>query len=431
MDRRFFIKSLGASSLACSLPISFQLHSATTNFNGKFLIVIQAEGGWDVTSFCDPKTNVSGELEINHWANSAEVESAGNIQYAPFGQNSAFFQKYYDRMMVINGVDAQTNSHTAGVIHNWSGRLSDGFPTLTALYASHNAPNMPIAYVNNGGYDKTGDLIRFTRLEEVSNLTNAIFPNVVNWDESLRYLPADDWALVEAQRNRELTRILQQSQLTPLQRRNMLNYQTALASSESLSGFANALKGLTDIPEDAFTDLAYSSLKKQALLALTAMNSGVCVSADLIMHGFDTHDNHDAAQTWCIEQLTNDIDYLWETAESIGIADRLVVVVGSDFSRTPHYNDQNGKDHWPIGSYLVMEKGAPWANQVFGETDEGHNAYKINPTTLTRDDTNGVILHPKHVMQSLRDYMGVADHAIKSSFGFNNGESFDFFQINS
>lgn len=28
-----------------------------------------------------------------------------------------------------------------------------------------------------------------------------------------------------------------------------------------------------------------------------------------------------------------------------GIADRLVVVVGSDFGRTTHYNAEDGKDH--------------------------------------------------------------------------------------
>ena len=72
----------------------------------------------DVTSFCDPKTNVSGELEINTWARNADVMQAGNIPYAPFATNGIFFEKYYQDILVINGVDAQTNSHAVGIVNN-------------------------------------------------------------------------------------------------------------------------------------------------------------------------------------------------------------------------------------------------------------------------------------------------------------------------
>ena len=44
-----------------------------------------------------------------------------------------------------------------------------------------------------------------------------------------------------------------------------------------------------------------------------------------------------------------------------------------DFGRTNFYNDGNGKDHWPIGSYMIMEKDAPWGNRVVGLTDELHS----------------------------------------------------------
>ena len=58
------------------------------------------------------------------------------------------------------------------------------------------------------------------------------------------------------------------------------------------------------------------------------------------------------------------MDYLWDYAETHGVADRMVVVIGSDFGRTNFYNSQDGKDHWPIGSYIVMEKNQPWTNRV-------------------------------------------------------------------
>ena len=105
----------------------------------------------------------------------------------------------------------------------------------------------------------------------------------------------------------------------------------------------------------------------------------MAVSADLFLGGFDTHANHDPEHNWLLGNLTDSVDFLWEYAETHEVADRLVVVMGSDFGRTNHYNVDEGKDHWPIGSVIVMEKNQSWTNRVVGETDALHFAYKINP----------------------------------------------------
>ena len=125
--------------------------------------------------------------------------------------------------------------------------------------------------------------------------------------------------------------------------------------------------------------------------------------------------------------LTDGIEYLWSYADRHGVADRMTVMVGSDFGRTPNYNNDNGKDHWPIGSVIVMERNAPWGNRVVGLTDEGHNAFRIDPGTLQRDDRNGTVIYPKHVHKALRRYLGIENHANQNGFPFNNTEDFDFF----
>ena len=127
MKRRTFVKGLLAPAVGAVSGFHLPLANAA-NYDGKLFIFVQADGGWDPTSFCDPKTNTPGEKVINHWAKTGEVRQAGNLFYADFANNAAFFEKYYDRMLVINGVDAQTNSHTVGVVHNWSGRVSEGYP---------------------------------------------------------------------------------------------------------------------------------------------------------------------------------------------------------------------------------------------------------------------------------------------------------------
>ena len=105
----------------------------------------------------------------------------------------------------------------------------------------------------------------------------------------------------------------------------------------------------------------------------------------------------------------------------------VIVVVGSDFGRTPHYNNDNGKDHWPIGSVIVMERNAVWGNRVVGVTDGGHNAHLINPTTLQRDDSGGTIIYPKHIHKALRRHLGLENTVTDANFRFDATEDFDFF----
>ena len=120
--------------------------------------------------------------------------------------------------------------------------------------------------------------------------------------------------------------------------------------------------------------------------------------------------------------------YLWDYAEEHGVADRMVVVLGSDFGRTNFYNAVDGKDHWPIGSFIVMEKNQRWTGRAVGETDGLHFAQRINPRTLRHDDRNGTIIYPKHVHKALRRYLGIErTPGGTERFPFNNTEDFVFF----
>ena len=121
------------------------------------------------------------------------------------------------------------------------------------------------------------------------------------------------------------------------------------------------------------------------------------------------------------------MDFLWDYAELHGVADRMVVVMGSDFGRTNHYNSQDGKDHWPIGSFIIMEKNRSWTNRVVGETDELHFAQKINPVTLRRDDAGGTLIYPRHIHKALRRYLGIEHTPESRMFPFHSTEDLPLF----
>ena len=199
MNRRRALKALLGTAAgawgAFRLPLA---HAG--DYTGKLFVFVQADGGWDPTSFCDPKTNVPGEPVINHWAERGTTQEAGGIRYAPFADNAAFFRKYHRRMLVINGVDAQTNSHTVGVTHNWSGRNAQGFPTMTALLAAHHSPDMPLNYLNFGGFSATGGLTRFTRLSDAGRIRALAYTNRVHGNEEV--LRPEEWTTLQQYRAR-------------------------------------------------------------------------------------------------------------------------------------------------------------------------------------------------------------------------------------
>ena len=361
---------------------------------------------------------------INHWAETADIEQAGNIQYAPFGANAQFFQKYYDRMLVINGVDAQTNSHSVGETHNWSGRAAEGFPTMTAMLAAHHTPELPMSYLNFGGFGATANIVPSSRIDNVQQITRVALPNTVTDNPEVNLLPDADFDLLRQLHAERDAALVAETNLTPRARRNRQAFSAARAASGGMRPFAEAIPRQDELPPQGAEG---NTLAQQAIIAAIAFKTGAAVAADLFIGEFDTHQEHDKVHEPLLADLVNAVDVLWETAEQQEIADRLVVVMGSDFGRTNHYNANDGKDHWPIGSYVIMEKNVPWTNRVVGETDAIHNAYRINPASLQRDETNGTIIYPRHVHKALRSYLGLGASPLVARFPFDSTEDFGLF----
>ena len=90
MKRRTFVKGLLAP--AVSAISGFQMPFANAaDYDGKLFVFVQADGGWDPTSFCDPKTNTPGEKIINHWAENRREPASGQSLLRGFRQQRSRF----------------------------------------------------------------------------------------------------------------------------------------------------------------------------------------------------------------------------------------------------------------------------------------------------------------------------------------------------
>lgn len=419
MNRREFLRMAGYASAVASLPFTPTVRADDfVPYDGELLITVQAVGGWDVSSFCDPKLNVGSQL-INNWASGLSIEDipkAGNIPYAPFGNNAAFFEKYQDHMLVINGIDMQTNSHSTGKTHTWSGRTASGYPSISAWFAYNKAANLPVSYLNFGGFSETADLIRYSRIDKVDTLLEVLQPNVSTSGRSDHFFRPSDVERMVASQQARLARLQATQGLLPRQQSAMKSYFEARPNTQALEQFAAV------IPED--NEIESSSLLQQAQIAVLGFKAGVSCAADLSVGGFDTHSAHDKDQETALNDITSLVDYLFEYAESQGISERLTVMVASDFARTPYYNAGLGKDHWPVGSTIIMKKNAAWGNRVIGGSDDGQNSLTVTPDTLQIDDSGtGNVIYPMHVHAALRNELGLPI----DEFPLNNLDFLDLF----
>jgi hypothetical protein len=427
-SRRQFMQA--AAGLATTMTTSSRVWgSGREGFSGKCLVTLQLDGGADVTQFCDPKVNTPGERKINNWADWADPGQVGNLLYAPVADNEWFFNRFGADMLVVNGVDAQTNSHETGRLFNWTGSNAVGKPSLSALHAAFNSPDEPLAYTVFGGESHTSGIIGYNRFDDVSRLRTLSQPRIQNWSGRPKR-SEEEFDRVDTLVSDESSRLLSLSTLSPRQVQSLQRFSTARSNRDLLERLADILPAQEDMQQFSNVQVAgqtlWDNLKQQMQGALLVFKSGLGSAADISFGGFDSHDNHDPVHEYLYRHLADSVNYFWEYAEALGLADRILLVIGSDFGRTNYYNDGAGKDHWPVGSYILMEKNASWGNRVVGRTDALHFAQRIDPVTL-KDSRTGVLITPAHVHKAIQEYLGLNQYAQELGFALRDTESLPLF----
>ncbi len=427
LSRRQFLQASVATSLTISPAM--RVYSQGTSEAGRLLVTLQLDGGADVTMFCDPKVNIRGEPKINHWADTLDPEQAGAFWFAPVAENKALFERFGEDTLLINGVDAQTNSHETGKLFNWTGANSEGQPSLSALFAAARAPTEPLAYSVFGGLSRTAGIVGYNRFDDLSVLRGLTQPSIEPWSGETKKWQVD---IGRAQRavDREASRLWELDNLSVRQRVNLERFRDARDSRDSLAQLADLIPADDQIVQrEDFTaggTMFSSNLKQQMQSALLVFQSGLGVAADLSIGGFDSHEENEPIQIALLSHLYEALSFFWDEANARGLADRILLVIGSDFGRTNYINEGNGKDHWPIGSYLIMEQGATWGNRAIGSTDALHFAERIDPKTL-KQSAKGVMVTPAHVHKAIREYVGIEEFATSIGLGLADVDSLPLF----
>ena len=230
-------------------------------------------------------------------------------------------------------------------------------------------------------------------------------PNLFNTD--IKHQRQEVVDSIKRYRLARLEELQKQQKHLPFAKQSISNLQQARLGTEMFDRLNAALP-------DTFEGDAH-----QAMVQFAA---GVTASATIRSRGgWDTHNAHVTKIDSLCTNMGDIIDQAWKWAETLGIADQLVIHISSDVGRTPRFNSKSGKDHWAYGSSTIMMKNAPWGNRVVGMTGPKHQGTKINPMTL-QADSNGVQLNPAHLQRALREILGIDQHPLALKFAFNEAE---------
>ena len=164
-------------------------------------------------------------------------------------------------------------------------------------------------------------------------------------------------------------------------------YEEAIKLMNSKDLVAFDLSQEPQLMRDVYGD---TRLGKSCLLARRLVEHGVRF-VEITHGGWDTHyDNHDL-----VPALTDPLDVslsaLLDDLHYRGLLDETLVVIGTEFGRSPEINGNAGRNHHPAAFTCILAGGGIQGGQVYGATDASGGS--IADKGVTVPDFNATIAY--------------------------------------
>jgi len=363
------------------------------------LVWINMSGGWDILEVTDPKPASASKLNILYdYGQSHAV--AGATDGSRLGRWLPNLAAVGTDLLVIRGIAMGTTSHPAGSAYMDKGVLSNtgmvNSASIPAIIASESQATIPIVQLAGGsdpqtdrGILKPVSVVRAQNLE----LYRSMYP--VDDAAITRRMAILDFlknsvakSQAEVGTNSRLSDLSASEAKLRVQFAGNVGAKMALTAADKASFTANAPKGMSSDSQNAVA------------LALKLLNNDLVTCVNLGFGGFDTHQS----QNTRLEPILTSVDFLLSQLvaglKAAGQLDRTLIILYSDFGRTPVVNGASGRDHWPVGGAIVMGGGIAGGRTVGATSDDTLAAAElIDPTSglRTSDSAVGVQINPTHI----------------------------------
>ena len=374
--RRSVLAALAAS--AALAPLSRRARAATVSGADLKFLFVYSTGGWDVTRVFAPSfgnDNVDMESE-------ATTATLGDIRFVDHPDRPSvrtFFESWYDRATIINGVRGRSLAHEVCRQVSLTGTTSGSSPDWPSLLAEDQASAFLLPNLVLSGPSFPAGLSPYAaRAGNKGQMEDLITGNIMTHSDTIVLEPtppADATLEAEvirrAQARAALARPGRDADLMDI-------YARTLQRASDLKANQGALDLGSNNSPDTQSDLAVAalSLGYSRVVTMDFPNNVFPYS----IYTWDSHVDNDTNQSYLWEALFDSLVYLMQRLSetpgtvSASLADETVVVVMSEMGRTPRLNTNGGKDHWPHNSTLLL------APHVAGRVIGGYDADFLGDT---------------------------------------------------
>ncbi len=159
-----------------------------------------------------------------------------------------------------------------------------------------------------------------------------------------------------------------------------------MMSSDQLAAFD--VSAAPDSERKPFGDTAFG---RSCLAAIRLVEVGVrCV--EVTLKGWDTHINNQEGQATQLAILDPALSALIRLLKERDLYDETILMVATEFGRTPKQNVTEGRDHWPHGFSVLLGGGGFRHGLAIGETDPTGES-KEPAGKVTVEDIHTTIFH--------------------------------------
>lgn len=348
----------------------------------RHLIVVFAEGGWDVTFCLDPKLSCSARGSCTVEGPEVDqdpldpldreaVETFGGL---PVVINDlkrpsvrAFFSRWHERIHIVNGIWTGSIAHDPCRYRILTGTPDGTRPDLASITGSVHGEELPLGAVDLSGWGIAGPLASSVGRIGAQSQISALLDDTRSFRAPAAGSPyplfrasaVDDDATEAYLRERTLALRARFSD-GGANDRAIEDLLRSRERAERLRQQGSGILSSLQVGERA-------RFAQQAQMAVDLIVAGMCHSVTIdTTYDWDTHDVN-AQQHLYWDDLCRELGALMQQLEDRALLDQVVVAVLSEMTRTPLRNLAGGKDHWGHTSAMLM--GAVAGDRVSGGTD--------------------------------------------------------------
>ncbi len=363
LARRDFIMRTAQTVLGVTVMPALNLRAAAAapgpGFGkAKNVIFLWMNGGMTHIDTWDPKT---GETK----GPTAPIKGKGGIDY--LGGTMTKMAEVSDKITIVRSMSSKTGVHDAGTYIMKTGYEPRGtivHPCMGA-WASHflgriKGVTLPDSVIVNSGsaFPGAGFFPPATSPIPIANPQTGL-QNIKQTSSELHF-----------NKRVSLMNELDDSFRKKYQSEDVKAYTEfydetmKLMKSEDLKVFDLALE-----PAGTRAKYGNSSFGQGALLARRLVQSGVRF-IEVQFGGWDMHNNIDQALGGTGQTMDSVFATLIQDLAANGLLESTLVVMGSEFGRTPDINQNSGRDHYPLAYSTVFAGGGVKGGFVYGATDK-------------------------------------------------------------